>query len=70
MNKPPEQLHLNVQLDDSISLDKFIDCDSTEDFLKILKNSTSDQSISNFYLIWGDKEEESPMLCKDFIGNI
>ena len=55
MNKLPEQLHLNVQLDDSISLDKFIDCDSTKDFLKILKNSTSDQSISSFYLIWGDK---------------
>ena len=54
MNKLPEQLHLNVQLDDSISLDKFIDCSSTKDFLKILKNSTSDQSISNFYIIWGD----------------
>jgi len=55
MNKLPEQLHLNVQLDDSISLDKFIDCSSTEDFLKILKNSTLDQSISSFYLIWGDQ---------------
>ena len=55
MNKPPEQLHLNVQLDDSISLDKFIACSSTEDFLKILKNSTLDQSISSSYLIWGDK---------------
>ena len=54
MNKLPKQLHLNVQLDDAISLDKFIDCSSTEDFLKILKNSTSDQSISNFYIIWGD----------------
>ena len=54
MNKRPEQLHLNVQLDDAISLDKFIDCSSTEDFLNILKNSTSDQSISNFYIIWGD----------------
>ena len=53
MNKLPEQLHLNVQLDDSISLDKFIDCSSTEDFLKILKNSTLDKSISNFYIIWG-----------------
>ena len=55
MNKLPKQLHLNVQLDDAISLDKFIDCSSTEDFLKILKNSTSDQSISSFYFIWGDK---------------
>ena len=55
MNKPPEQLHLNVKLDDSISLDKFIECDSTQDFLKILRNSTKDKSISNFYLIWGDE---------------
>ena len=54
MNKLPEQLHLNVQLDDSISLDKFIDCDSTKDFLKILSNTVEDSSISNFYLIWGD----------------
>jgi len=53
MNNPPEQLHLNVQLDDAISLDKFIKCDSTRDFLKILINSTKDQSVSNFYLIWG-----------------
>ena len=51
MNKPPEQLHLNVQLDDSVSLDKFIECDSTQDFLKILKNSINDQSVSNFYCI-------------------
>ena len=49
MNKPPEQLHLNVQLDDSVSLDKFIECDSTQDFLKILKNSIDDQSVSRFY---------------------
>ena len=55
MNKPPEQLHLNVQLDDSISLHKFINCDSTKDFLNILDNVTEDNSISNFYLIWGNK---------------
>ena len=54
MNKLPEQLHLKVQLDDSISLDKFINCDSTKDFLNILRNATEDSSVSNFYLIWGD----------------
>ena len=54
MNKLPEQLHLKVQLDDSISLDKFINCDSTKDFLNILRNTTEDSSVSNFYLIWGD----------------
>jgi len=53
MNKQPKQLHLNVQLDDSISLDKFIDCQSTQDFLKIIRNSILNQSISRFYLIWG-----------------
>ena len=55
MNELTEQLHLNVQLDDSISLDKFINCDSTKDFLNILNNTTEDNSISNFYFIWGDK---------------
>ena len=55
MNKPPEQLHLNVQLDDSVSLDKFINCNSTKDFLTILSNTTEDNSISNFYLIWGNE---------------
>jgi len=55
MNKLPEQLHLNVQLDDSISLDKFINCNSTKDFLNILNNTTEDNSISNFYFIWGDE---------------
>ena len=54
MNKFPEQLHLKVQLDDSISLDKFINCDSTKDFLSILRNTIEDSSVSNFYLIWGD----------------
>ena len=55
MNKLPEQLHLNVQLDDSINLDNFISCDSTKDFLNIISNTTEDNSISNFYLIWGNK---------------
>ena len=53
MNNLPRQLHLNVQLDNSISLDKFIECESTKDFLKILIKSTTEQSVSNFYLIWG-----------------
>ena len=70
MNKLPEQLHLNVQLDDSISLDKFIDCDSTKDFLKILSNTVEDSSISNFYLIWGVSGRGNPMLCKVCIESI
>ena len=55
MNKLPKQLHLNVQLDDSINLDNFISCDSTKDFLNIISNTTEDNSISNFYLIWGNE---------------
>jgi len=55
MNKLPEQLHLNVQLDDSINLDNFIRCDSTKDFLKIISKTAENNSISNFYLIWGDE---------------
>ena len=53
MNNPPEQLYLNIKLDDSISLDKFIECHSTKVCLKILRNSIKDQSISRFYFIWG-----------------
>ena len=55
MNNLPKQLHLNVQLDDSISLDRFINCDSTKDFLSFLSNAIDDRSISNFYLIWGNE---------------
>ena len=55
MNKLPEQLHLNVQLDDSISLDKFINCNSTKDFLNIINKTIENNSISNFYFIWGDE---------------
>ena len=64
MNNPPEQLHLNIQLDNSISLDKFINCDSTKDFLSILRNTIKDQSISRFYLIWGEKGRGKSYIMK------
>ena len=64
MNNQPEQLHLNIQLDNSISLDKFINCDSTEDFLSILRNTIKDQSISRFYLIWGEKGRGKSYIMK------
>lgn len=64
MNNPPEQLHLNVQLDDSISLDKFINCDSTKDFLNILRNTIRDQSISRFYFIWGKEGRGKSYIMK------
>ncbi|MBV06043.1 MAG: hypothetical protein CMD53_01710 [Gammaproteobacteria bacterium] len=60
----PEQLHLNVQLDDVISLDRFINCESTKECLKILKKSVEDDSISNFYFIWGNKGVGKSYLMK------
>ena len=64
MNNPPEQLHLNIQLDNSISLDKFINCDSTKDFLSILRNTIKDKSISRFYFIWGEKGRGKSYIMK------
>ena len=34
MNQPPDQLNLNIKLDDSVSLDKFIKCDSNRNSLE------------------------------------
>ena len=53
MNQNQDQLSLNIGLDDYVSLDKFIHCNSTQDFLYYLKSTISDDSISNLYFIWG-----------------
>ena len=53
MNQDLDQLSLNVALEDYVSLDKFIDCKSTQDFLNFLRSTISDNSISNLYFIWG-----------------
>ena len=46
MNQDLDQLSLNVALEDYVSLDKFIDCKSTQDFLNFLRSTISDNSIS------------------------
>ena len=51
----PRQLHLNIKLDDSINLSKFIECDSTELLLRNLKNFLSEKPITNTIYLWGRK---------------
>ena len=55
MNKPPDQLSLNVKLDDSVSLEKFIKCESNNSSLEFIKSSLSENSISNLFYIWGSE---------------
>ena len=55
MSKPPDQLSLNVKLDDSVSLEKFIKCESNNSSLEFLKSSISEDSISNLFYIWGSE---------------
>ena len=53
MSESPDQLSLNIKLDDSVSLDKFIQCDSNIDCLNFLRNTLKEDSISNLFYIWG-----------------
>ena len=53
MSESPDQLTLNIKLDDSVSLDKFIECDSNIDCLNFLRNTLKEDSISNLFYIWG-----------------
>ena len=53
MSKSPDQLSLNVKLDDTVSLDRFIECDSNRDCLNFLKSTLREDSISNLFYIWG-----------------
>ncbi len=53
MNQPPDQLNLNIKLDDSISLDKFIKCDSNRNSLEFLKSTLLENSVSNLFYLWG-----------------
>ena len=53
MSESPDQLSLNIKLDDSVSLDKFIECDSNRDCLNFLKSTLREDSISNLFYIWG-----------------
>ena len=53
MSKSPDQLSLNIKLDDTVSLDRFIECDSNSDCLNFLKSTLREDSISNLFYIWG-----------------
>ena len=53
MNKTPDQLSLNIQLDDTASLEKFIHCETNKSALELIKGTLSNQSVSNLYYIWG-----------------
>jgi DnaA family protein len=51
--KNPKQLLLDIKLDESVSLENFIKCDSTNTVLSILGNVVESSSISNSFLLWG-----------------
>ena len=53
MSNSPDQLSLNIKLDDTVSLDKFIECDSNRNCLNFLKSTLQEDSISNLFYIWG-----------------
>ena len=53
MSKLPEQLSLNIKLDDSVSLEKFIHCESNNNSLEFLKSSILEGSTSNLFYIYG-----------------
>jgi len=51
----PKQLFLDIKLDESISLDNFINCDSTNTLLRILRAISTQGTVSNFHFLWGNK---------------
>ena len=53
--KTPKQLHLDVKLDEKISLDNFINCSSTNTLLGILRNIPDKSAVSNFHYLWGSR---------------
>ena len=55
MINSPDQLNLNIKLDDSVSLDKFIHCESNKEALSFLKRSLEKESVSNLFFIWGEE---------------
>ena len=72
MNQLPDQLSLNIKLDDSVSLDKFIKCKSNSNSLEFLRSTVLDTSVSNLFFIWGlegvGKSYIMQALNKEFIN--
>ncbi len=55
MMQSPDQLSLNIKLDDSASLDKFISCESNKNAIDLLKGTLEKDSVSNLFYIWGEE---------------
>ena len=53
MNQLHDQLSLNIKLDDTVSLDKFIKCDSNRNSLEFLQSTLLENSVSNLFYLWG-----------------
>ena len=72
MNKNPDQLSLNIKLDDTVSLEKFIHCETNKNALDLIKGTLSTQSVSNLFYIWGregvGKSYISHALNKEFLS--
>ena len=51
----PKQLHLDIKLDDSIHLSKFIFCDSTKFLITSLEDFINDNPLSHFIYLWGNE---------------
>ena len=64
MSQHLDQLSLNIKLEDSISLDKFIVCESNKHSLQFIKNSFTKDSISNLFYIWGEEGVGKSYLMK------
>lgn len=64
MSQILDQLTLNIKLEDSISLDKFIVCESNKHSLQFIENSLTGDSISNLFYIWGEEGVGKSYLMK------
>ena len=53
MNQLHDQLSLNIKLDDAVSLDKFIKCDSNRNSIEFLQSTLLENSVSNLFYLWG-----------------
>ena len=49
----PKQLFLDVKIDKSKTLDSFIKCDSTELIIQALKEFCKEDSLNQFFYLWG-----------------
>ena len=72
MNQLHDQLSLNIKLDDTVSLDKFIKCDTNRNSLEFLQSTLLENSVSNLFYLWGlegvGKSYIMQALHKEFIN--